>query len=396
MNVIQLGSITQILFVVFLIICLGYILGRITLKGIALHTSGVFIAALAVGAIGNEFTHSLLAIDMPKIIQNLGLVFFVTSVGYIAGKGFFSNLRTYLKSYIIIGAICILSGTLCCILFICFGKVDSSLAVGMLSGALTSTPGYSAAQEVVSYSEELTKNVAVGHGVTYPFGVMAVVIFIQIVPKIVKCDMDIERSLLHTQTCGKHEQNVVQKGKIQFDSFGFTQFAATILLGMLLGAITIPLPGSSSFSLGNTGGPLLAGLIVGGFNSIGNIDIRCKQSFLSVVREIGLVLFLVGSGYEGGSSFAEVVSEYGPVIILYGAVMTIVPMLLSYIVAKRILKLSLLNNLGAITGGMTSTPALGALVNVAGTESVSNAYASTYPVALVLVVLACQLIVTFL
>ena len=83
-------------------------------------------------------------------------------------------------------------------------------------------------------------------------------------------------------------------------------------------------------------------------------------------------------------------------IILYGfvggALMTIIPMIIGYVVARKLLKMSMLNALGSITGGMTSTPALGTLINVAGTDDVAAAYASTYPVALVLVVLASQLI----
>ena len=75
--------------------------------------------------------------------------------------------------------------------------------------------------------------------------------------------------------------------------------------------------------------------------------------------------------------------------------MTIIPLLLAYFFSKYVLKMALLNNLGAITGGMTSTPALGALVNVAGTSDVSSAYASTYPIALILVVLSCQIIALF-
>ena len=58
--------------------------------------------------------------------------------------------------------------------------------------------------------------------------------------------------------------------------------------------------------------------------------------------------------------------------------------------------MNLLNNLGSITGGMTSTPALGTLINTAGTDDVATAYASTYPVALVLIVLASQFIVTLM
>ena len=68
-------------------------------------------------------------------------------------------------------------------------------------------------------------------------------------------------------------------------------------------------------------------------------------------------------------------------------------MIVGFILAKRVMKLSLLNNLGSITGGMTSTPALGTLINVAGTDDVANAYAATYPIALISVVLISQLII---
>lgn len=73
--------------------------------------------------------------------------------------------------------------------------------------------------------------------------------------------------------------------------------------------------------------------------------------------------------------------------------MTIIPMIIGYIFAKYVLKLSLLNNLGSITGGMTSTPALGTLINVAGTENVAAAYAATYPIALISVVLLSQFLI---
>ena len=77
-------------------------------------------------------------------------------------------------------------------------------------------------------------------------------------------------------------------------------------------------------------------------------------------------------------------------LFVYGALMTLLPMIVGYFVAAKMLKLSLLNNLGSITGGMTSTPALGTLISVAGTDDVASAYAATYPIALVSVVLASQ------
>ena len=74
-------------------------------------------------------------------------------------------------------------------------------------------------------------------------------------------------------------------------------------------------------------------------------------------------------------------------------VMTVVPMIVGFIFAKYVLKLSLLNNLGSLTGAMTSTPALGTLIGVSKTDDVASAYAATYPIALIAVVLVSQFLV---
>ena len=100
----------------------------------------------------------------------------------------------------------------------------------------------------------------------------------------------------------------------------------------------------------------------------------------------------MGAGISGGSRFVEL---FEPVYFVYGVVITIVPMIIGYVIARYLLKLPLFNNLGSITGGMTSTPALGTLINVSGTEDVASAYAATYPIALIAVVFAAQLIIIF-
>lgn len=79
-----------------------------------------------------------------------------------------------------------------------------------------------------------------------------------------------------------------------------------------------------------------------------------------------------------------------PLLFLWGALMTVIPLIIGFFIAKYVLKLSLFNNLGSLCGGMTSTPALGALINMTGTPNVASAYAATYPIALILVVLASQ------
>lgn len=108
------------------------------------------------------------------------------------------------------------------------------------------------------------------------------------------------------------------------------------------------------------------------------------------MRELGLVLFLIGAGVPGGVNF---VSNVKVSYFIYGAIMTTVPMIVGYLIARFVFKLNLFNNLGSITGGMTSTPALGTLIATTGTDEVSSAYAATYPLALVSVVLAAKIIV---
>jgi len=146
----------------------------------------------------------------------------------------------------------------------------------------------------------------------------------------------------------------------------------------------------TTFSLTTTGGCLLASLVFGHFGRVGNINIMPSVTTLKVFRELGLVLFLTGAGISGGARFVQ---EFKIDYFVYGMIMTIVPMIIGFIFAKYILKISLLNILGSITGGMTSTPALGTLIHVAETEDVAAAYAATYPIALVAVVFASQFII---
>ena len=178
------------------------------------------------------------------------------------------------------------------------------------------------------------------------------------------------------------------------DHMGIAAFSLAAVLGTFIGQIKIPLSSAgldgTCFSLTTTGGCLLTSLILGHFGRIGKVSIMPTQSTLKLFRELGLVLFLVGAGVPGG---AEFIANFDPMYFVYGIIMTIVPMIIGYIFAKYVLKLSLLNNLGSITGGMTSTPALGTLIQTAGTEDVAAAYAATYPVALIAVVLVSQFLI---
>lgn len=341
-----------------------------------------------------------------KLIENLGLILFVTSVGFIAGPKFFGNMKKNFKSYVLLGLVVILAGGISAVGCVYIGRAmnlgDSSqqltaMMAGLLSGALTSTPAFSAAKETVAAIDpSLEASVAVGNGIAYIFGVLGVVLFVQLMPKIVKADMDKERGLLVGADDGSASKKKAYTGKlIDMDSFGMMVFALASILGAFVGSIKIPLTAiglKGSFSLTTTGGCLLVALIFGHFGRIGKINLMPPATTLKVFREFGLILFLIGAGIAGGAEFIE---RFQPIYFVFGVVMTIMPLIIGYFFAKYVLKLSLLNNLGSLTGGMTSTPALGTLIKVANTEEVASAYAATYPIALISVVLVSQFLILF-
>ena len=398
----------------FIIVALGYLLGGITIKGVNLGTAGVFLMAILVG-----FLCTLDFGDVPLLgpfhvssgadpivetmggsIQNIGLILFVAAVGFIAGPNFFKNLKKNFKTYILLGVVIILAGTavavICSLLTSNNPVMGSEFWAGVLSGALTSTPGYSAAVEA---ADVLMKNyITIGHAIAYPFGVVGVVLFVQLIPKFLKANMEKERQLIKIGTDSLSRK---KEGLFVCDSLGLMPFALAVVAGLLLGSITIPLSGAGyngpCFSLGTTGGVLIMCLIFGHFGNFGKLSLHVPEHTTKVLREFGLMLFLLGAGFEGGVNLVSAINEGGVSIVLWGllggAIMTITPMIVGFFLGKKVMKLPLLNNLGSITGGMTSTPALGTLISTAETEDVASAYASTYPIALVLIVLACNLMV---
>ena len=411
-GLISIGNASSLLLVVFSVLFLGYALGRIKIKGISLGDAGVFLVALLIGALffGVDANGALLfnlsssydySIGL-SLVESLGLILFVTSVGYMAGPRFMQNLKHNFKLYAPLGVLIPLMGGIIgvgCILLgeivgygSTIGEQDGFVAmiVGILSGALTSTPAFSAAKATVT--PEYMSLVSVGHGIAYIFGVVGKVLFIQLIPRIEKADMEKERALLLPVASAEEKKD--SKKLFSLDKAGLAPFALAAMLGVLIGQIKIPLSadgfGGTCFSLTTTGGCLLVSLIFGHFGRMGKWNILPSAKSLKLLRELGLILFLAGAGIPGGAEFVE---YFDPIYFLYGAIMTVIPMILAYLFAKCILKMGLLNNLGAITGAMTSTPALGVLISTAGTEDVATAYAATYPIALITVVLVSQFLI---
>ncbi|MCL2256192.1 MAG: permease [Firmicutes bacterium] len=429
-------------FVVFAIILVGYLIGKINIKGVALGSAGVFVSALAFGILFG-FIHDrvvfTIAIDYApyfrevdllswvsvnertgmieanplRTFRTFGLAMFIGGIGLIAGPTFFRNFKKKFGSYVAMGLTTTAVGAIIAIVLIASNAIDSpALATGLLMGALSTTPGLSAAQDVFSNYEAL---VAAANGVAYPFGVLGVVLFVQLVPKLLRKNMDVERKKLtdslanssdakeEVEAQNSEETTEVQipenvkmldpkqkKKLITIDKLGLFVVASVIIVGMLFGSLSFQ-AGATVIALGTTGGVLLTGLIVGHFGKIGRVSLKVPEKTSFVIRELGLIIFLATVGFDGGLNFISVVADY-PLLFLYGAIMTIAPMVVAFVVGRFIFKLDVLNNLGSVTGGMTSTPALGALIYTAKTEDVGHAYAATYPIALFSLIFIPQII----
>ena len=171
-NIINPGAAAVVLMGAFFITFLGYCLGRISVKGVCLGTAGVFLTALLFGylftlpglaniPVLSKFAiadASAPAMDQYGFIGDIGLVLFVTAVGSIAGPNFFRDLKKNAKTYLPMGAIILIVGAAAAAAFAMIPGIGSAFASGVLSGALTSTPAFSAAKEIAGEP----RNAAVG------------------------------------------------------------------------------------------------------------------------------------------------------------------------------------------------------------------------------------------
>ncbi len=168
------------------IILLGVLLGRIRVKGIAFDNSAVIFVALVFGHYG---------VIVPTDFQNIGLLLFIFTIGIQAGPGFFGAFRTYGRQLFVVAIVTVGSGGLLTVLCAKLFHLDSSISAGLLTGALTSTPGLAAAIELTQ-----SPLASIGYGAAYPFGVIGVIFFARLFPKIFRIDLTQAEAEYNTET----------------------------------------------------------------------------------------------------------------------------------------------------------------------------------------------------
>ena len=516
-------------FAFFTIVALGFLLGRIQIKGISLDISAVIFVALIFGHFG---------VIVPKDFQNIGLVLFIFTIGIQAGPGFFEAFRSQGKKLIIMATALILSAGLTTVAVVELFNLDMNAGIGLLTGALTSTPGLAAAIEATG-----SPIASISYGVAYPFGVIGVILFVSLYPRIFRVNIkqaeedhekekrsgyaeiktrnfiienkkiigksikelrvrymtgavlsrlmkdksaftpnpntileegdivkavgteealhrvnmllgspteqdipfsekyDVIRLLVTNkeyinkslkqlsllENYGATVTNIRRSGldftpgpndRIQFadkitiscrvdnkkqiaNIFGndkrslsntdFLPICLGIIIGVLLGKIAFAFA-NFNFSLGLTGGVLFAGLILGRIGKTGNILWTMTGPSNNLLRQLGLLFFLAAVGTKAGASLVETYNESGPILFVAGGIITLLPMIIATIVARIAFKMNPLSMLGALTGSMTSTPGLAATDSLSDSNAPSVAYATVYPIAMVLLIIVVKVL----
>lgn len=163
------------IFALFLIVALGFLIGNINFRGFSFDVSAVIFVALLFGHY---------KIIIPAEIERLGMVLFIFTVGIQAGPGFMESFKKYGRKFALLASSIVLVGFLVSTGILLLFNVDSGLVAGLFCGALTSTPGLTVAIDASS-----SPLASIGYGIAYPFGVIGVVLFLKILPKVLKVDV---------------------------------------------------------------------------------------------------------------------------------------------------------------------------------------------------------------
>ncbi len=368
------------LFLLFLSIISGILIGKIKIGEFSLGYSGVLISALIISWIALKILiprgYSPNYALIPKSFFLFSLVLFISSVGLMAGKKIVSVMKEYGFKFLILAVIITFTGYVSTILLSkCFGINNKFIVSGLFTGALTSSPGLAAALENAGNSINASQ-IGLSYAIAYVPGVLIVIFSMHILPHIFKIDLDKEKEDLK-----KLSDN--GKSNVKFD---FIAYSLVILIGLLIGNIKIKF-GGTSFSLGITGGVLVSSLLFGSIRKIGKIRFDMEDRSLNLLKEFGLLLFLSSVGLRYGYKSISSIDLQSLNYLIISFLSGFIAIFVGFITGKYIFKINWIILSGAICGGMTSTPGLGAAIDSTKSNDPTHGYGATYPFALMFMVI---------
>lgn len=168
-----------------------------------------------------------------------------------------------------------------------------------------------------------------------------------------------------------------------------------IFLGIILGSLPIQFPGMSvPMKLGLAGGPLVVAILISAYGHKIHLVTYTNSSANLLLREIGICLFLSSVGIAAGKDFvATVFNMRGALWVVYGFIITVVPLLVIGIIARAKYKMNYLSIMGIMSGGYTDPPALAYGNKIANNDAPAVAYSTVYPLTMFMRVIVAQVII---
>ncbi len=169
-----------------------------------------------------------------------------------------------------------------------------------------------------------------------------------------------------------------------------------IALGVIFGSLPIAIPGiPQPVKLGLAGGPLIIAILLGYFGPRLKITTYTTTSANMMLREIGISFFMAAVGLDAGKTFVSSITAGGYWWILYGALITLIPIATIILLSRLVFKLNFYEICGLVSGGTTDPAVLSFAQNLYGTDYASINYATVYPLTMFLRVLVAQLMILF-
>ncbi len=425
----------------FISVFTGLLFGKIKFGKFSFGSSGALFTGLVIGWWATDYAQKFAEGDsgfkaaeamlkagvVQKEFFNIFLILFVCAVGLLAAKDMGAVLKKYGLKFVILGVLITALGagaTYACTLF--SANNNPFEVSGVYTGALTSSPGLAAAIETATnYSKELAEEypsmnpeqkqkvlnvidktgsltpentpeltpelkdkytkeaqagIGVGHAIGYPFGVLIVIIAMNFFPKIFRIDTAKEMEQYKKEMAEARKDTGGKE--IPEVSFDLIAFSLACLFGYTIGVIKINMGPLGDFSLESTGGVLIGSLILGYIGKIGFINFRMNSKILGVVREVALVFFLGIVGLRYGFKVFDALFGSGIYLALVSLIVGTFAMMIGFFIGKYVFKINWIMLSGAICGGMTSTPGLGAAIEAVGGDEPAAGYGATYPFAL--------------
>lgn len=371
-------------------IFLGLLLGRIKIAKISLGITWVLFVGIILSALGVTLNNNML-----HIIKEFGLILFVTAVGLQVGPGFFKSFK---KGGLAMNLMALVNVGLGVAVTVIIAKLaNESLAdmAGVYTGAITNTPGLSAAQQAVTDAcdPDAANRLAAGYAVAYPLAVVGMIMTCILLRPICRIDLKNEPSTENTFEAKADKQATPTS---QRHKANLVPIFIIIALGIIIGSIPIPVGMDAPVKLGLAGGPLVVA-IIGGWLGVkkGWFTTEFTDSHgVWMLREVGIALFLAGVGLGAGGVFVATVTEHY-IWVLYGVIITIVPPIIVATFGRLVLKMNYYTLMGFIGGSHTDPPTLAFANNIApeGCKLPNTGYATVYPLTMFLRIFTAQLLV---